>query len=582
MTVTNNSADWHEFEGLRLDAGKRMLWRGATPLSLPPKALELLVILVENAGKLVRKDELMNRLWPDTAVEEGSLTQAIFQLRRTLGERPRDHRFIVTVPGQGYRFVASVSHNEKNTSSGSVAPAENQTIAVLPFRVAGVEPGDDYLGVGVADTLITTLSRESHLTLLPIGAVLHHTLAADPLAAGRQLGVDLLLHGTVQRAAGRIRISAALVALGDHTLRWADTLDCDPAGLFAAQDALAAHVLKALPEGAGASAAPTQGNMAPEAYQAFVRGRYFCSKRSAEGFRKAIGYFDNAISLDPHYARGHTGLADCYSLLACYGMCAPLDAWMRAREAAGRALALDAHLAEAHATMALVHMGLEWNWPAAATECARALELNPNLAMARDYLAELLMFTAQPTRALAEIHHAQALDPLSLIIHRDAAMLLYFERRHREAITQLHDTLELDPDFDLARRQLAACYQAVGCFTEALALLESTPSLAGGDPQTLGELGHMLGVCGRRDEASAILARLDAARAGCFVSPYARALVHIGLEEDDRALSALDEACDLRVWQVLYMGIEPRLDPLRANPRFNSLLTRVGLKTTVA
>lgn len=572
----------YEFGSFRLDVLRQRLLAGDEPVPLAPKAFELLLTLVRSQSRLVKKDDLMRTLWPDTVVEECNLTQNIFQVRKALGETAHDHRFIVTVPGQGYRFVAEVRRPEESARQGSAVLGRATTpVAVIPFQVLNGAPGDEHLGLALADALITRLSGLHGITMRPTGSVMRYaTGVPDPLAAGRELGADLLIHGAVHRLDQGLRITVQMVNLPASAVMWAGTIDQPSANLFAAQDVLCEQIVRALmvrltDEERSRFTRKYTGD--PDAYQSYLRGRHFWEKRTPGGYRKAIECFERATVHDPRYALAHAGLADCYNLLACYSLIPPGEAWPRALAAAGRAVAIDDRLPEAHSSLALVRMGYEWNWKAAEEECLRALNLDPDYATARNYLAEWYTARGRYDESVQEIRRAQGLEPLSFILNRDVGAQLYYARRYDEAIEHLRDSLELSPDFALTHSTLAWALERKGLYEEAIEHVRAAIALVGPTSQFLGELAHAHFMAGDLERARQVVAEMESMAATGYVSPYHFALVSLAKGDHQRALGWLEKACEIHVWQVIYFPAEPKLDPVRSSPRFQALLRRAGL-----
>lgn len=571
-----------EFGEFRIDAVQRRLLRRGDLVPLPPKAFDLLLALVRARPNLVSKAELMNSLWPDTAVEESNLTQNVFQLRKALGETAHDHTFIVTVPGQGYRFVAD-AHQPGRPAPAIAASSGRFTgpLAVLPFRVLGGSSADEYLGLALADAVITRLSGVNGILMRPTGSVLRYaTSAADPVVAGRELDVDTVIHGVAHRAEGKLRITVQMASLSASAVVWADVIDQPFSGVFEAQDALCDRIAAALRI---PFSDEEQRQLARhytedvDAYQAYLKGRHFWEKRTPDGFRKAIQWFERAAEHDPGYALAHAGLADSYTLMACYGLMPCGDAWSNARIAAERAVAIDDRLAEAHSALALVRMGFEWDWKAGERECRRSLDLNPRYATAYNYLAEWLTSQNRVADALIEIRRAQALEPLSLIINRDIGAHLYFARRYGDAIAYLRDTMDLARDFAQTHATMAWALERAGRPREAIEAIRTAIGLIGPTGHLLGEIGHAQAMAGDTEAARLTLNQMTELSRTDWVSPYHFAIVRLALGDLEGAMRLLEEAAAVRAWQMVYLLAEPKLDPLRATARFQSLVRSTGL-----
>ena len=330
--MTTQARRLYNFGPFQLDIGAQVLRRDGKGVPLKPKLLELLILLVESSGRIVRKDELIKHFWPDTFVEEGNLPVSVCELRKALGEVRGDRKYIETVPRRGYRFVARVSEAGEAsvqvdrggpiaevTSNGAGGWAKG-TIAVLPFKAIGMM-GDQYLRLGMADALITRLSNLRQITIRPTSSVRKYDQEQDPVVAGRDLRVEWVLEGSVQKSGKRIRVTVQLVSVGDGLSLWAETFDEEFTNIFAVEDSISKHVAAAVAPQLSVKERrllAKRHTENAEAYQEYLKGRYFLEKRTEVGFRKAIGCFERAIQMDPSFALAYSGLADCYIVVYTY------------------------------------------------------------------------------------------------------------------------------------------------------------------------------------------------------------------------------------------------------------------------
>ena len=589
------SAPFYEFGPFRLDTVRSLLLRNGEQVSLSPKAFETLSVLVRNRGRVVRKEELIKQIWPDSYVEESNLTQNIFVLRKALGEGPNDHRYIVTIPGQGYRFVApvreaaeaaaEVSAPRRDFERGDAAEpaARVPSVAVLPFRtLSGESEGDNrYLGSGLADALITRLSSVRQLAVRSTAAVLKYADAdRNPLAAGRDLGVDTVLDGYVQRAGERIRVTVQLVRLSDGATLWAEKFDEKFTDVFAVQDSISERVAGALTvrlteeEQRLLTKRYTENS---EAFQAYIRGRYFWNKRTVEGLKKGIEFAQQAIAIDPTYALAYVGLADSYNLLPGHGGLPPKDFFPKAKAAALRALEIDPTLAEAYASLGFVSYRFDWDWQTSGQHFRRAVELKPNYPTAHHWYGESLAPLARFEESTAALERAQELDPLSLPINADLGQTLYFARRYEESASHLTKVLEMDGNFVRASVILGAVFTQQGLHEEAVRVLGRAVELSEGHALAVSGLGHAYAAAGQADNARQQLERLRRLAAERYVSHYNLAVVHAGLGERGAALDLLERAFEHRDVWLVWLKVNPRFDALRAEPRFARLVGRVGI-----
>jgi DNA-binding winged helix-turn-helix (wHTH) protein/TolB-like protein/tetratricopeptide (TPR) repeat protein len=624
MSQTNEHL--YEFGPFRVDPVKRLLWRDGATVSLTAKVFDTLLLLVERRGQVVSKDEMMQRLWGDTIVEENNLTQQVSALRKALRERAHEHRYVVTVPGRGYSFVASVREvcgdNEEPTLEDRArtlaaarprrfAPlafarrsrplvylscavlvtalavfsygwrarqaqsraAAARSVAVLPFRSLNAGSGDDaLLGAGMTDTLIAKLSNVRQIGVRPTSAIIKYA-GADTLAAGRALGVDSVLEGTVQRAGERVRVTVQLLNVGDGATLWAQSFDARLDDIFTVQDSISEQVTQAMVARLSRDDERRMRKHHTEdfqAYQMYVRGRFFWNKRSREGLAKSVECFRRAVELDPGYALAYAGLADAYNVLGSYGLAQPPteDGARRARDAADRALEIDDALPEAHASLGSIRLYHDGDPAGAEGELRRAVELNPSYATAHHWLSDCLAMLGRQDEALAEIERAQQLDPLSPVIGTTLGERLFYARRYDEAVAQLRQTLELEPDFLPARYVLGLAYEAKGMYGDAIGELERAKELSGNrTPFIVSALAHTYAVSGRRNEARRVLGDLFTLGGD---TTYEIATVYTGLGERRLALAWLRKVESRKSRWLL--ETDPRFDSLRADPQFQDLL----------
>lgn len=619
----------YEFDTFRVDALKRQLLRDGAPVQLTSKAFETLLMLVRHRGATVSKDDLMNSIWSDTAVEENNLTQQISTLRKALGERVGEHRFIVTVPGRGYSFIAPVRENagvdaseivlqeftqssitidvcDDGKESKSLKTARKsfafyrafalaaafliltlaaiwffprskvnnvnsapKTIAVLPFK--SLDGNDDFLGTGMSDTLIAKLGNLQNLTVRPTNSVIKYANNdRDAIAAGRELKVDAVLDGTIQLSGGQIRVTVQMLDVESGKLLWGQSFDEKFSGIFSVQDAISEEVAGALQlklSGEEQKEIRAHSTENIEAYQAYLRGRYLWNKRSEESMNKAIGYFEQAISLDPDYALAYSGVADSYLVLDFYGLSdlSSEETLRRAKKSVVKALELDEKLAEAHTSLALIHMLLEHDSPASDSEFRRAIELNPNYATAHHWYSDFLAMELRDEEAMREIKTAVALDPVSPIIGTTLGERLYYSRRYDEAIVHLRRIVEMDDQFFAAHFLLGLAYEQKEMLGEAIAEFQKVRRLTRKRSEYETMLGHAYAVSGNKKEAEKILD--DIMKNGAL--PQDIALIYAGLGDNKRALEWLKKLNGKKSrW---FLKNDPRLDALRSNPEFQSL-----------
>lgn len=589
----------YSFGPFQLDTGDQVLLRDGQPLPLKPKIFDLLVVLVENSGRVVCKDELMKQVWADSFVEESNLAVSIFEIRKALGGSRSGPKYIETVPRRGYRFVACVTEAYQQRASQerdslAVAPSSRAvashdyadvgkgTIAVLPFKLIGAT-GDEYLGLGMADALITRLSNLRQVTVRPTSSVRKYNGAQDPLSAGKELSVEWLLDGSVQKSGRRIRLTVQLVNVNDGGLVWAEKFDEKFTNIFAVEDSISEQVAKALaPRLTGEEKRLLAKRFTEnvEAYDAYLKGRCFFDKRTAEGLGKGIEYFNQAIALDTDYALAYTGLADSYNLLHSYNALPLRESDLMAERALLKALELDPQLAEAHASLGHLRTR-QWDWSRAEEEFERAIKLNPNYAIAHAWFGIHLVLRGRSEQALAEAEKAQGLDPLSLTINFCGASLLYLARLYERAIEQFRRTLELDPDFAVAHFCLGHTHEAQGKYEEAAFEYQWAQSSLGNVPEVTACLGRIHALLGRRDKAQDAIDELRRPSKRRCVPACFIALIYTALGDQDEAFRWLERAYVEHDDTLALLKVDPRFDRLRADPRFITLLQRVGLASSL-
>jgi TolB-like protein/tetratricopeptide (TPR) repeat protein len=452
-------------------------------------------------------------------------------------------------------------------------------MAVLPFR--SLTNDGEHLGLGMADALITRLAGTGLLRVLSTGSVQRYTApGVDPLAVGRELQVDSVLEGSLQTSGGRLRTTVRLLRVSDGSTVWAGTFDERLTDIFAVQDSISERMVEALAlqltdAQRGGLRRPTRDS---EAYQLYLRGRFFWDKRSRDGFERGISYFRQAVEKDPGYALAYSGLADSYIGMTYYHYSAPQASMPLARAAALKALEIDDSLAEAYVSLAHVKTNYEWDWGEADRLFRKAIALRPDYPRAHQwYGAHYLTPMGRLEEAIAETRRARELEPLSAVFNAFAGATLLFAGRHDEAIEDCRKTVELHPDFGVAHWYLGRAYLERGRHTDALAELGEAVALSGGSPLMKGTLGGGQARAGDRAAAQATLLELETLRAASHASAVDFAVIHAALGERDRAFRWLDRAAEERAFHVIYLKVWPELATLRGDPRFAALVRRLGL-----
>ncbi len=630
----------YEFDKFRVDAAKRLLTKAdGEQIRLTPKVFDTLLYLVRNGGKVIEKDELMREIWTDSIVEENNLTQNVSILRRVFGEKPGEHRFIVTVAGHGYRFVPdvraisdlgfgiadikpkktvfenesekienqiakdkkrSIKHEKPNRSrlvavfSGLISlsllgfyawrgneksvTAPIKTVAVLPFKTLAAQSRDEALELGMADTLISKLSGGEEVTVRPLSSVRRYVaLEQNSVMAGRELGVESVLDGTIQTADNRIRISARLFRVSDGKQLWTGQFDEKFTDIFDLQDSISERVATALRIRLGGKEKKRQTENV-EAYQLYMKGRFHVLKAIKSEIATGISYFGQAIEADPGYGFAHVGIADAYRAMTLAGEMPANEFLPKAKAAANKAIEIDETLAEAHSALGSILFWYDWDWNAPENQFKRALELDPNSSDTHLFYAHLLSNTGRHTEALAKIKRARELDPLNLRINALEGLFLLHAGQIDEAITIFQKTLELDPNFRLANMFVARAYIEKGMFAEAIAATRKARELSAVATEPIAYGSYAYAESGNLVEARAGLDELIKFSKARWVPPYNIALIYNALGESGKALDYLEKAYAEKDVRMVFLKVEPKWNNIRNEPRFIDLMRRMNFK----
>jgi DNA-binding winged helix-turn-helix (wHTH) protein/tetratricopeptide (TPR) repeat protein len=583
----------YRFDEFCLETVQRTLLRNGQIVPLPSKVFSLLLVLVQNQGVELSKNYLMETVWADSCVEPSNLTQSIFLLRRALGQDSDGRRLIVTIPGQGYLFTGPtqatyagrpVAESGPNVSSSGRDP-KRKSIAVLPFQILDRSSKTQYLGVSIADALINRLSKIQRIEVRATSAVLRYQGNGEEFRyAGRELGVGLLITGTVcferrrTSSCAPMRVTVQMVNMQDENLVWSDSVEYDFSKLLSLQDTLAERIGRALDERLSAEELHQITRRYTDnehAYRNYLKGRYYASQWSVRGWRKAIECFSRAVDQDPTYALAHSGIADAH-YMASNLYSPPNQVMPQAQMAAKRALQLDPTLAEAHISNGLVQGFFEWKWDEAESSFTKAIELDPLSAAAHLWYGRLLATAGRFEEAIAQLTNSQRIEPLSPSINAELGRALYYARRYREASEQLRETLELDPNFWPAHLFLGWVYEQQNHLTEAVAILRRSSDLDD-NPRTRASLGVAYAFAGEEIEAERILLSLMEDKTNRRLSAYYIAVVHAALGDHTRAFRWFQKAFTDKSEWLVWLRVDPRLDALREDPRFEILASKIGI-----
>jgi TolB-like protein/Tfp pilus assembly protein PilF len=559
-------------------------------IRLQEQPCQILAALLEHPGEIVTREELYKKLWPqNTFVDfDRSLNTAILRLRGALRDSSENHDFIETLPRRGYRFTAYVDDSgaPRPEHYEPILDTENsqtpfKSVVVLPFENLSLDKEQQCFADGLTDELIARLAKIHSLRVISRTIVMQWKNAHKPLAElARELRIDAFLEGTVLVSGNRIRITAELVQISTERHLWAETYERRMGNPLTLQSQLAVDMLKEIssrlapeqPPGAATSAGT------PELYEDYLKGRYYWNRRSEEGIAKAIKYFQRVTEEHPNYALGHAGLADSYIIGATnFGTLPSSEAASIAKKAALKALQIDASLAEAQVSLATVSFNYDRDWPSAASGLENAIERNPTYATAYQRYSLYLIAMGRLKESVDQVNRAREIDPLSISINFSLGRRLYMAREYDHAIEQLRNTLEMDSSYDLAHCVLGQAYEQKGQYAEAVSEFQKALEISPNSPLVISALGHAYAVSGMKEEAESSLTNLMEQSKRRYVSPFYVAIIYAGLSEHEKALDWLEKAYRYRSNGLVFLKVDPDLDSLRNQPRFQDLQRRMHL-----
>ena len=603
--------------------------------------MKLLEVLLEHPGEVVTREELRSRVWPHESFGDfdQALNIAIGKLRSALGDSAENPRFIETLPKRGYRFIADVSVVDTDARpkrqepgarelpaaepgrksqdlglavafqprlltrrwiivglglvlslavlsvwlfrSRAHAPTGIRSIAVLPLENLSGDASQNYFADGMTDELITDLAQISALRVISRTSVMVYKGARKPLPQiARELNVDAVVEGTVLRSGDQVRITAQLIEASTDKHLWSQSYEGDLRDTLTLQKKVAGAIADKIRINLTPQEQAALNNVRvvnPEAYESYLKGRYFWNKRTADGLKVALAYFKQAIEEDPKYAQAYSGLADTYALSGDwqYAVMAPKEAFPNAKAAAMKALGLDGSLGEAHNSLAFVLDGFDWDLDSGGKEFRRAIELNPGYATAHHWYAWHLSLLGRYDEAIVEMRKAENLDPLSLIINADLAELLVLAHSYDESIRQSRKTIELDPNFALAHNQLAQAYLQEHMYDMAIAEMQMAVRLSANSPTCIANLARAYVAAGKKSEATKLLSDLKKRSNSTYSNAAEIAMIYASLGDTDQAITWLEKGYEERFNPGVLL--RPGFDPLRSDPRFQDLVHRTGL-----
>jgi TolB-like protein/Flp pilus assembly protein TadD len=575
----SNSPRGFRFGVFEVDLRNGELTKRGLRHNLQEQPLKVLAMLLERPGELVTREELRDRIWMGTVVDfDHGINKAVSKIREALGDSATNPRFVETVGRRGYRFVADVATID---APGLQLSPKIRSLAVLPLEDLSGDSAQEYFADGMTDELIMSLGQISALRVISRTSVMGYKRVRKPLSQiARELSVEAVVEGTVMRAGARVRIAAQLIEAPADKRLWARSYDEDFRDTIGLQHRVARNIAEQVQATLSLREQDRlEGGrpVDPQAYEVYLKGRYFWNKRTEHGLRNAIECFDEAIWADPTYAPAYAGLADSYALAGDWqhGFLSPNDAFPRARSAAEKALAFDEKLGEAHTSLAFALDVYYWEWKMAETEHKRAIVLNPSYATAHHWYAWHLIVTGRDREAIDELQKAASLDPLSLIIGADLADALCIARLNDEAVEQSCKILAMDQSFAIGHYQLGQALTYNRMPEEAVAEFLTAIALGGESAPFISNLAYALAISGRRDEAAALVKKLEAVHGQDSPFHANIALASLGMGEKDEAMRWLERAYESRFNPSILM--RPGFDPLRSDARFQKLMRRIGL-----
>ena len=577
----------YEFHGFRLEEAQLRLLYQDQPVPLKPKILDLLLFLVKKRGHLIAKDELMREIWPDAIVEENNITVSMSILRKTLGEARDNRQFIETVPRRGYRFVAEVTelsellHASESDPSIHIEPEEDpiDSLAVIPMEGPDKDFNVEYLSDGITESIINMLSRIPKLRVLACSTVFRFKgKDVDPQHVGQLLNVKAVMMIRVIRLGDKLIIRSELVNVADGSQLWGEQYNRNPSDILAIQEEIARAITESLKFKLTRDdqiRLSTRSTYNSEAYNLYLRGRYFWNKYSKDWVLKAIEVFKQAIAIDSNYALAYCGLADAYFRLSNVHF-DPREVLPLAKEAALKAVEIDENLAEAHSSLGLVKVYYDYDWDGAEYEFRKALKLNPDLVLAHQRFGSYLTFMGRFEESNRHYRTALDLDPFSLQINMNVATTYYLRGEYERAIKHLKKTTELEPNYMPTLFVLGCVYIQQGRLEEAIDQFQLIYKLDDEAYLALGFMGYAHALAGQRAEAETLLSVLQEIAQRKYVSPYSMLVIHVGLGPENRVFELLEKLYEEGNDWLVWLKVSPELRFLRDNPRFKNLMRRVG------
>jgi TolB-like protein/Tfp pilus assembly protein PilF len=573
------SGSQYEFGSYCLDVPGGTLFREGKRVPLSPKAAELLVALVEAAGSVLTREQLLLQVWPGIVIEEGSLSSHISMLRKSLGTAPNGQDFIETLPKRGYRFAADVKLAGFDVPAGGTKRA---MLVVLPFENLSAGDRYDYFSDGLTEEMITELACLSpeHLGVIArTSAMQFKSTSKSVKQIGRDLGVCYVVEGSVRRAGERLRITVQLIRVSDESHLWAQNYERELHDVLEVQAEVARAVareiqIKLTPHEKQRLDTDKARSINPQAYELYLRGRHFWYRRTEEGMRKSIECFEQALRYQPGFAAAYDGISDAHTMLACRGMTPAVESFPKAKSAARHAVQLQPELGEGYASLAHVRLH-DWDWVGLESDFQRAAELAPGYAVAHYWYAEYLMAMDRTGEAIGRVQYALELDPLNSVINASMGMIRYLAHDYDGALVDLRRGLEIDPTHYVSHLRVGLVCLQKNLLNEAFDAMRQAVTHSGGGTEALAGLAQAYGVARDKVAMQKIMQEL-AASGHRHVSPYNIARVYGAIDDKQRALEWLERAYWEHNPDLIELTREPSFASLRDDAKFRELTKQIG------
>lgn len=552
-------------------------------IHLQDQPFAVLAMLLEHPGEIVTRDELRQRLWTNEFVEfEQGLSRAINKLRTALGDVAENPRFIETLPKRGYRFIGPV--HGIGVRDGANGRGEARSLAILPLVNVAAAAQIDYLCEGITETLIYSAAQLADLRVMARSTVFRYkNTETDPQSVGKELHVDAVFTGRVRQSGDLLILNVELIDVEDGSMLWGEQYRRRFSDIFAVQEEIATEIFSKLrvkltrDEQERVKRRQTSD---PDAYAHYLQGRYYWNKRTLEGFKAAIGHFEQAIERDPDYALGYAGIADYYTILSIfpYSFLPPAEAMPRAKAAALRALEIDPGLAEAHASLGMINFGFEWNYAEAEKHFRLAIDLKPGYVTAHQWFSLFLAAMSRFEEAGAEARRALEIDPRSAISSSLASVWRYFGRDYDRTLEELRKSALIEATSFIPHLFLGYVFSAVDDYEQAIESFQTACKVSGENLTALARLGYAYGCCGKISQASALLTRLREESKRRYIPAHHFAFLYLGMDDTDAFFAAMEKAWQERSDYLPYLNVDPPFDRVRDDPRFQDLLRRLNFR----